>query len=582
MKIASYLLGVPLFFGLVSCSSTKEEALKSDPKESSKPTVSVSQGNPLKKEKLQIVFCFGQSNMVGLADVKTAWYLTQPQYIPPKDITTMKSRFFNWNFYWSGVRYYEGPRKKEAMDLVQERRDSRALWRQRHRGVHGPWKEEWGPKPSGGRGNMYPFLDGKAEEEGIYKKIAEILDSEENEFNVNDAYEHLLTRDKLIASELEQIKQHYLKNVGPEDFDAFDAAVSKAIEEKKLILSTPKGVEFKDAAKYRSLYAELAHRHLGLPIAKNTYIKAHGHVAGPQSDTPNAGNQKNASGPLSVGYGGKVTSIGPEYGVGIALERLVDAPILLVKCSWGNTAISGAWRPASLDGIETPTEKANREAWNKNAEAIAKKEGKEFTPRPGPTPSGKEQYCWGMTLPEVKKVLADPGQYHPGYDPKVGYDIAGLVWFQGYSDLNNNAYGEILTEMIKHFRTEVNAPNMPVVCGTLGMSAYPQAAFESGPNAGMLQASLAPELKGTVDVVDTSPYFPLEFDLLKQVRDNTDKESDEYKEAMKMQTRAVSEKGFHYHGSAKFFILMGDAMGRSLANLMAGGQPLIHTDPRVQ
>ena len=32
---------------------------------------------PLKKEKLQIVFCFGQSNMVGVADVKTAWYLSE-------------------------------------------------------------------------------------------------------------------------------------------------------------------------------------------------------------------------------------------------------------------------------------------------------------------------------------------------------------------------------------------------------------------------------------------------------------------------------------------------------------------------
>lgn len=31
---------------------------------------------PLRKEKLQIVFCFGQSNMVGLAAVPTAWHLT--------------------------------------------------------------------------------------------------------------------------------------------------------------------------------------------------------------------------------------------------------------------------------------------------------------------------------------------------------------------------------------------------------------------------------------------------------------------------------------------------------------------------
>ena len=54
---------------------------------------------PLKKEKLQIVICLGQSNMVGVADVKTAWYLTQPQYVPPREACLTKSRFFDWNFY---------------------------------------------------------------------------------------------------------------------------------------------------------------------------------------------------------------------------------------------------------------------------------------------------------------------------------------------------------------------------------------------------------------------------------------------------------------------------------------------------
>jgi hypothetical protein len=34
----------------------------------------------------------------------------------------------------------------------------------------------------------------------------------------------------------------------------------------------------------------------------------------------------------------------------------------------------------------------------------------------------------------------------------------------------------------------------------------------------------------------------------------------------------------HYHGSAKCFLLMGDAVGRSLANLMAGGEPLINAE----
>ena len=43
-----------------------------------------------------------------------------------------------------------------------------------------------------------------------------------------------------------------------------------------------------------------------------------------------------------------------------------------------------------------------------------------------------------------------------------------------------------------------------------------------------------------------------------------------------IRSRATSNKGFHYHGSAKCFILMGDAMGRSLANLIAGGEPTIN------
>jgi len=96
----------------------------------------------LKKEKLQIVFCFGQSNMVGLADPSTAWYLTQPQYVPPREQTVQQTRYFDWNFYWSGVRYYEGPHKAELEALVEARQASRMKWRQRqmlppHRRRHG-------------------------------------------------------------------------------------------------------------------------------------------------------------------------------------------------------------------------------------------------------------------------------------------------------------------------------------------------------------------------------------------------------------------------------------------------------------
>lgn len=112
---------------------------------------------PLKKEKLQIVFCFGQSNMVGVADVKTAWYLTQPQYVPPREACLTKSRFFDWNFYWSGVRYYEGPRKAELDALVDAREKSRMKWRQRVNGAkrHPVGRGRLGAKAEGGRGTHH-------------------------------------------------------------------------------------------------------------------------------------------------------------------------------------------------------------------------------------------------------------------------------------------------------------------------------------------------------------------------------------------------------------------------------------------
>jgi hypothetical protein len=83
---------------------------------------------PLSKDKLQIVFLMGQSNMVGLADIGTSWYLTQPLYVPPRDLMLKKSESFDWNnLYWQGVRYYQGPPEleKELARLVDAREESR-------------------------------------------------------------------------------------------------------------------------------------------------------------------------------------------------------------------------------------------------------------------------------------------------------------------------------------------------------------------------------------------------------------------------------------------------------------------------
>ncbi|MBT8036725.1 MAG: hypothetical protein KJO21_04185 [Verrucomicrobiae bacterium] len=528
--------------------------------------LSASAEQKIKKEKLQIVFLLGQSNMVGLADARTAEYLTEPAYVPPKEIVTKKSENFDWqNLYWQGARTFKGPQKyKDQLDaLVQERRQSRMKWRQRVNGKRGPWREEWGAKPEGkGRGVMYPYLDAKAAEAGIYSRMDKIISSPDNEFSVEVAYDELLGRDAEIADEIKLVREHYLKDADATDFEAFRSALKENDMSKK-----PKS----EIEAWRTKYAQLANEHVNLPIGKNVHVVAHGHVTGSEGEK----NRYTTHGPLSVGFGGAVTTIGPEYGVGVALERMVDAPILLVKCSWGNTALSAAWRPPTLDGIETPKEKATREAWNEKMAAQAKAEGRTHTPRLAPEKRGNLSYCWSMTLPQIEKVLADPGKYHPDYDPEVGYEIAGTVWFQGYSDQGNPAYGELLVEQIKFIREKVGAPEMPFVAGTLGMASYKHMALGGDVNGGMIQAAQHPQMRGSVDVVNTAPYFPLELDMAINVRNNTEKESPEHEKAVAVLKRVTSNKGFHYHGSAKCFILMGDAMGRSLANLMNDGEPKI-------
>ena len=536
----------------------------------------------IKRDKLQIVLLLGQSNMVGLGSVRTAWYLTQPQWVPPREAALRRSRYFDWgNFYWSGLRYYVGPRKAELDRLLGERRESRWKWRRRIHGREGiKWDEaSWGKHPGYGRSNVYPFLDKKAEEEGIYKRMAEILDSDENQLTADVAYEQMTRRDGKIAEERRRVIEIYLKGTTGEDFDGFDAAVRAAEQGGTLVTGVGKNEPFPEAEKHRATYAELARKHVRLPIAKRTRIYAHGAVSG----SGGQGIVSTTHGPLSVGYGAGITKIGPEYGVGITLERLVDAPILLVKCSWGNTSIADAWRAPSLDGVETPTEKAMREDANRAETEEAKREGRKAELRPAPKRTDKLSWCWEKVMPQIDRVLADPGRFHPEYDPQKGYEVAGLVWFQGYSDMGNPAYAELLIQLIKDLREKVKTPNMPVVCGSLGHAAYKQSALSSEANKGMLQASGAPELKGTVDVVNTAPFYPVEFDFFGQIRRSLDENSDEFKKLEALGDRAIGDGGStHYHGSAKFFLLMGDAVARSLANLIAGGRPMIHDSPKQE
>ena len=518
------------------------------------------------KKKLKIVFLMGQSNMVGYSHPSTAWYLTQPMYVPPPETATARSQYYSGDsFYWQGLDFATGSEEFVARGkaLKDERTASRKHWRRLVYGNFGrnptrnDWLPEYGPAPKTGTKHMYPFLNKKAEEEGIHKRMVEFIESPENHRHPKVAIAELGMRDERIADDIQRVRDIFLKGTQPGDFDNLD----KAIKEFGRV-----------NAETRSEFAELVRKYVNLPIAKRTRITALGQVSG----EPTGFNQDQVTqGVLSVGYGRNTTTSGPEYAFGISFEQLVDGPVLIVKCSWGGTSVHVPWRPPSLANAETPTEKATREAANQAGAEDAKKAGIEFTPKPPQTGTGS---CWERTMAHIQKVLANPGKYHPDYDPKAGYELSGLVWFQGWNDLGNPAYGEQLVHFIQDFRKEVEQPKLPVVCGLVGHSSWEQTTFDGNVNSGMLHAAREPSLKGSVDIVNTVKYYPLELGLAKSVKAAFGEESAEYKKAVQITKRSSSNSGLHYFGSAKFLCLTGNAMARSLANLMDGGTPTIHKE----
>lgn len=524
-------------------------------------------GSPLHAEEaakpsdqpLKIVFLLGQSNMVGMAKVDTAWYLTQPQYQPPIEAMVKRSKTYDWtDLYWAGIQYFDGAKedKDRIGELMNERSRLRSLWRSRIRGNAGPWQESWGkePKLTGGRNVVDAWLNERVTEAGIFKEISTILDKPDNKFTPEKAYAEIIGRDERNKEQITRAREIYLPGTKSEDFDTFHKAVAK---------SDINQVYSKEPEKDRATYAALAKEFVHLPIAEHTWISAFGSVAG----STGSGIDTETKGPLSIGYGSSITSIGPEYGVGITLDKLTGGPVLLVKCAWGNTTLASSWRPGSLGDVETPIEKASREAWNQQETKDATEQKRKAKLREAPANKGKPGWCWQKALPHIRKVLANPGDYCPAYDPAKGAEIAGMVWFQGYSDMDNEAYGEELVEMIKWFRSEIKAPKMPVVCGSLGVGTFQSTELTGNVSGGMVYASNQPDLKGTVSVVNTGRFYPSELEAGKNILSDLPKDDPQRAKLADLIGGAVSNKGFHYMGSAKFHILAGDAMARSLVGL---------------
>ena len=249
------------------------------------------------------------------------------------------------------------------------------------------------------------------------------------------------------------------------------------------------------------------------------------------------------SGALTVGYGASKDRIGPELGFGLSLEKKLDAPILIIKTSWGGKSINYDFRPPSAG----PYELDEKQKKSDKAEQISKNAGLNYR----------------MMTEAVHAVLKDLGKHHPEYDAKAGHEMAGFVWFQGFNDqfseaFRNNYKGNMI-HFIKDVRKEYKTPEMPFVIGVMGTSITKEKVAENAVSVAQREAAKAPEFKGTVTSVDSYLYYALDaYELYKK---GWFKHLHEF-------SLIGSDRPYHYMGSAKFFVRFGDALADAMNGLL--------------
>ncbi len=260
------------------------------------------------------------------------------------------------------------------------------------------------------------------------------------------------------------------------------------------------------------------------------------------------GDGHRRSGPLSIGYGGSPDKIGPELGFGLALEQKLDAPILLIKTAWGGKSLHYDFRPPSAGPYELSKDEAKKE----NAQKIKENAGLNFR----------------LMNSAVQEVLKDLKKHHPEYDASVGHEIAGFVWFQGFNDQFSPAfrdnYKNNMIAFVKDVRQEYQVPNMPFVIGVLGTGVTKEGVDKNAVSVGQRAAAAAPEFKDTVVAVESYPFFDLNALAIFQ-KDWTKHQLEFF--------QVGSDRPYHYMGSGKFFVRIGDALATAMVDLRKKQKP---------
>ncbi len=180
-----------------------------------------------------------------------------------------------------------------------------------------------------------------------------------------------------------------------------------------------------------------------------------------------AEHRKKRNGPLTVGWGCEEHEIGPELMFGTIMGEKYDEPVLLIKIAWGGKDVYCDFRsPSAGEPTGDVAVFLERERADNNNREIGT--------------------YYRKMVSEVKDCLANLDDVVPGYQGQ-GYEIAGMVWFQGWNDFCQwhvridekpiglgiiRSYPRTLAAMFHDLRKDLNAPGMPIVIGELGIGGH--------------------------------------------------------------------------------------------------------------
>jgi hypothetical protein len=220
---------------------------------------------------------------------------------------------------------------------------------------------------------------------------------------------------------------------------------------------------------------------------------------------------------MTVGVMGR--TLGPEVQFGHLLGDHHDEMVLVIKIAQGNRSIGHDLTPPS-------------------SRIGASKEGKFY-----------KGWQYDVFITDANKILNNLKDYFPAYKGQ-GYEVAGFCWWQGHKDggMSQRYYERHLVNLINDLRTEFKAPKAPFAIATVGFGGK------------SMDKKYRAILKAQMAVADPKKYPKFAGNVAStDIRDL-------------WRNSGPNNQGHHYNGNAETYMLVGDALGRSMLTMINNNQ----------